>query len=129
MDPHVAAWEGDLETLRLLLSEDANVVHARDEEEFGDGNTPLHYAAYQGHLAIARLLLDGGARINEENKCVRFPPQPFAENEAASLLLPHFLSEAVVLRSSMLASKVNLRWSICFWIAVAAPRSAKAGWA
>jgi ankyrin repeat protein len=32
-----------------------------------DLNTPLHYAAYQGHETVCELLLDHGANINITN--------------------------------------------------------------
>lgn len=50
---HVAAREGDLETVRLHLKEGVP-ADVRDV----DGNTALHRAARDGRLAIAQVLLD-----------------------------------------------------------------------
>ena len=35
---------------------------------FGGRNTPLHYAAYQGHLGVVNLLINSGAKVNARNQ-------------------------------------------------------------
>ncbi|RLN71131.1 hypothetical protein BBJ28_00000194 [Nothophytophthora sp. Chile5] len=37
------------------------------------GNTPLHYAAEGGHLSLCKLLINGGANINAQNKSGETP--------------------------------------------------------
>ncbi len=57
---HNAATEGNLETVKALLSSDPTLIEARLE----DGKTVLHAAAYAGHNEIVRYLLENGAGIN-----------------------------------------------------------------
>jgi len=57
---HDAATQGDLETVKTLLSNDATLIEAR----LADGKTPLHMAAYAGHNDIVSYLLERGAGIN-----------------------------------------------------------------
>ena len=59
-----AAKRGDLSALRDLLKSNGSLVHARDS----DGSTPLHCAAWKGHVEVARALLDAGAHIDDHNK-------------------------------------------------------------
>jgi ankyrin repeat protein len=57
LDAFDAAAVGDTPRLAGLVDADGSLVHARN----GDGFTPLHYAAYFGHLDAARLLLEHGS--------------------------------------------------------------------
>ena len=54
-----ACWEGQKEIVEhfLDLSEKRGLYmeNQKDTTPFGDGYTPLHYAAYQGHLKICEL--------------------------------------------------------------------------
>ena len=54
---HKAVREGDLETVRKILQEDPEAVHAKD----GMGWTPLHVASIEGHSDLFRFLLEAGA--------------------------------------------------------------------
>lgn len=63
---HVAAYEGNVACVKLLLDRGAGV---NAKAEFWKGNsrhpeTPLHYAASENNLEVARLLLDRGADVN-----------------------------------------------------------------
>ncbi|RDD33882.1 Phosphocholine transferase AnkX [Wolbachia endosymbiont of Cylisticus convexus] len=61
---HAAAWEGDLEVVKLLLKHEAD-VNARN---LGLGeNTPLHFAAWKGDLEVAEVLLKHGADVYAKN--------------------------------------------------------------
>ena len=57
---HEAAKTGRLDTVRALLNEgqDAGAVDPRF------GLTPLHYAIRNGHLQVARLLMEHGASLD-----------------------------------------------------------------
>lgn len=57
----VAANEGQVDALKLLLSKGVKVdgIVPQSHEE-----TALHFAAFQAHLAAARLLIDSGANVN-----------------------------------------------------------------
>ncbi|CAG9796701.1 unnamed protein product [Diatraea saccharalis] len=55
-----AAENGEIETLKQLLTSQPGLVHARDS----DGYTPLHRAAYGNHISAISLLLSLGANIH-----------------------------------------------------------------
>lgn len=59
-----AAKRGDMNEVRRLLAQDGSLVTTRD----ADGSTPLHCAAWKGHADIARLLIEAGANLNDENE-------------------------------------------------------------
>jgi ankyrin repeat protein len=63
---HHAAVSGDIQTVKLLLDNGADVDAKWDG--YRDGATPLHLAAAKGHTETAKLLLDRGALINAENE-------------------------------------------------------------
>lgn len=60
---HVAAGRGDVGVVFMLLQAKATLVHAKDEQN----DTPLHYAAKNGHMAAASLLFDSGASCSAKN--------------------------------------------------------------
>jgi len=57
-----ASEQGDVEAVKQLLSQDAN-VHAFD----GSGRTALIAAAYENHLEIAELLIEAGADVDTQD--------------------------------------------------------------
>ena len=59
-----AAGGGDLAKVEELLGRDRSLVDARD----ATGSTPLHRAAWKGHLALAQALLDHGADPNRQDR-------------------------------------------------------------
>ncbi|MDQ7821258.1 MAG: ankyrin repeat domain-containing protein [Candidatus Eremiobacteraeota bacterium] len=61
---HDAAKNGDREEVVRLLQSDRKLVNARDEAH---GNTPLHWAAYRGHMSAAVELMAYGADVNAKN--------------------------------------------------------------
>jgi ankyrin repeat protein len=56
---HSAAANGEIERVKLFISEGAD-VNVKNSE----GLTPLHYAAFKGHKDIVELLLAHGADVN-----------------------------------------------------------------
>jgi ankyrin repeat protein len=62
---HLAAMNGHLEIVKLLLEHGAD-VNAKTKE--GYGYTALHSAASNGHLEIVKLLLEHGADVNAKTK-------------------------------------------------------------
>jgi hypothetical protein len=62
---HVAAGGGDLARLRELLDARPELVNDNGENKFG--NTPLHFAAYNGRLEAAAELIKRGAKVNAKN--------------------------------------------------------------
>lgn len=59
------------ETVKSLIALGTD-VNARDSE----GRTPLLLAAHNGHLAVAKVLVDGGADINAECNCPNVEEEP-----------------------------------------------------
>uniref|UniRef100_UPI003AAD4B7A ankyrin repeat domain-containing protein 49 n=1 Tax=Centroberyx gerrardi TaxID=166262 RepID=UPI003AAD4B7A len=55
-----AAENNRLSAVHRLLAADPSLAHCRDE----DGYTPLHRAAYSGHVAVASALLAAGSKVN-----------------------------------------------------------------
>ncbi len=60
---HNAAENGDLESVKKLVSADPKLVDTPDRE----GKTPLHYAAAKGHLNVVKWLVQKGANVNARN--------------------------------------------------------------
>ena len=62
---HDAAWAGALREVRRLLRRRGIDVDGKDEL----GLTPLHCAAWSGHLDVARVLVvDGNANVEARNE-------------------------------------------------------------
>lgn len=86
-----AAKTGDVGTIRSLLAEDPSLIAAVDS----DGSTPLHCAAWKGHIEAVRTLLDAGAEVNAHNANDHWGTTPLHAaahaNQAAivELLLEH----------------------------------------
>ena len=59
-----AAKRGDLAAVQTLIKKSKTLVRVRDSE----GSTPLHCAAWKGHVEIVAELLDAGADINDHNQ-------------------------------------------------------------
>ena len=55
-----AAWEGNLKKVETLLKDNPNLVFSKDT----NGWTPLHVAAREGYLDVAKLLLANKADVN-----------------------------------------------------------------
>ncbi|KAI3323848.1 ankyrin [Xylariaceae sp. AK1471] len=56
---HIAAWNGNIDSVKLLLERGAQVDSCTKDR----GCTPLHLAAQRGHQEIVKLLLDRGAEL------------------------------------------------------------------
>jgi ankyrin repeat protein len=61
---HAAVKSGDLELVKALLKEQADLVFTRDSSF---GGTPLYWAAVNGHKGVAELLLANKAEVNAKD--------------------------------------------------------------
>ena len=66
-DIFTAAWQGDLELVKLFIQSEPRSAQAQDASEFGDGWSPLHYCAYRGHIGLVRFLIES-AGDNEKDR-------------------------------------------------------------
>ena len=60
---HLSCGLGQLDALRFLVKKGGG-IEATDAQ----GDTPLHWAARQGHAHIIAYLIEQGAQINTQNK-------------------------------------------------------------
>jgi len=84
---HDASRDGDLAKVRSLLKGDSSLVISKDAELSA---TPLHWAAANGHMDVARFLLANKAQVNAKNNEGQTPLHIAAANgqvEIAGLLL------------------------------------------
>lgn len=57
-DIHEAAWNNDFNLVKRYISIDSSLANSIDDTEFGSSYRPLHYASYNGHYEICKLLLN-----------------------------------------------------------------------
>ena len=67
-DIYEAAKEGDV-ALQEILKNSANNIDVKD----GDGWTALHWAAIEGHLQAAQLLMSSNASVSMQKTTVSKP--------------------------------------------------------
>ena len=60
-----ASWEDDVEIVKAFLSADPRLCSTTDPDN--DDWTPLHYAAYRGHVMMIETLLSSNANVNKAN--------------------------------------------------------------
>ena len=58
-----AAKAGEVATVKRLVEGDRSLLYARDTDQ----STPLHCAAWKGHVEVVTLLLALGADVNAQN--------------------------------------------------------------
>ncbi|KAK3092458.1 hypothetical protein FSP39_003038 [Pinctada imbricata] len=66
---HVAAYNGDLDHLRMLVENGVININERDDK----GATPAHKAAGQGHLHVLQWLVEMGANMTIANQAGETP--------------------------------------------------------
>jgi hypothetical protein len=66
---HDAVEAGDLAKIKALLKENPKLVLSKD----ANGWTPLHRAAWNGHMDVAKLLLANKADSNAKDNCGETP--------------------------------------------------------
>ncbi len=99
-----AARQGEVETVRTLLAEGADVTATNHY-----GATALTYAADNGNIEILRLLISKGADVNHTDTFYQWPAVTWAgfngHSEAVKLLLEHGADAAMAMRSGISAQK------------------------
>jgi len=60
---HKAAWKGDIEQVRLLISQGADV-----NERNRNGSTPLHVATWPRHTEVVELLIQKGVEVDAKDR-------------------------------------------------------------
>jgi ankyrin repeat protein len=63
MDLQAAAWEGNLDVVKILLDKSTNINIKK-----GEYGSALQTAAWRGHQDIVKILLDCDADVNTTNK-------------------------------------------------------------
>ncbi|MDB4968210.1 MAG: serine/threonine protein kinase, partial [Myxococcales bacterium] len=84
---HLAAWDGNLPTLKKLIAEHANI-----DERNAYGRTPLYLAAKRGNLEAVKLLAASGANVDAPARVDMTPLWPAVQNgnvEVVRWLLDH----------------------------------------
>ncbi|XP_052277014.1 ankyrin repeat domain-containing protein 42-like [Dreissena polymorpha] len=66
---HVAAFNGDLDHLRMLVENGVVNINERDDK----GSTPAHKAAGQGHVHVLQWLIEMGANMSITNQSGETP--------------------------------------------------------
>jgi len=79
---HQAAAHGDVDQVKLLISNGAD-VNAKAEKEM----TPLHYAAKAGKMEMVQLLIKAGADVNAKDQNGLTPLVKTASRNIAELLI------------------------------------------
>ncbi|MGA2109022.1 MAG: ankyrin repeat domain-containing protein, partial [Syntrophorhabdales bacterium] len=85
---HDAAEQGDVRKVEALLKGNPDLVLSKDDS----GDTPLHWAALNGHKEVAELLLARKADVDAKNNDGNTPLQWAAQGghkDVAELLLAH----------------------------------------
>mmetsp|Transcript_21308 Transcript_21308/g.50064 ORF Transcript_21308/g.50064 Transcript_21308/m.50064 type:complete len:240 (-) Transcript_21308:326-1045(-) len=83
-----AASRGDTNAVLTMLSNGATSVHDTNDIHW----TPLHFAAFFGHIDVTRLLLEHRADVNSEDRSMSTPLHCAAiggHDQVAELLLVH----------------------------------------
>ena len=85
-----------LEIVKLLLDAGGLMLISQDN----DGNTPLYWAAYNGHLEIVKLLLDNHADANLQNNDGKAPLDAAKEKGQSAIieLLRQQLAQTIELK-------------------------------
>ena len=74
--------KGDIPAVKALIEKSPQLIEARD----GDGNTPLHYAAYGQDAGLVNYLIDKGAKIDLAGAQAKTPLHIAASNDRREIV-------------------------------------------
>jgi ankyrin repeat protein len=83
-----AAECGDIETVKVLLNKDPELVNISDQRAW----MPLHWAVRSGHYDLVKYLIDQGADVNARDLSMYRPLAlaiDFGRQDVAELLRDH----------------------------------------
>jgi ankyrin repeat protein len=88
MDIFKAAGTGDVGRVQELIRQDPHVVNKQDKH----GQTPLQFAAFNGHVEVVNALIAAGANVNQKEACDWTPLHAAAahgHSDIVEMLLAH----------------------------------------
>jgi ankyrin repeat protein len=90
---HDAAREGNVERVKQLADQGANLSEPDDTGEPKGGLTALHAAAYGGHLDIVERLVARGASVNDHENFYHMTPLHAAAEEGHADVIAFLLAQ------------------------------------
>ncbi|BGP35336.1 palmitoyltransferase akr1 [Rhodotorula toruloides] len=120
---HVAAASNDLQSLYSLLdspSSSSSIPHTANDTD-AEGTTPLHWAAINGHVVAAKVLLERGAEVDARGGELRGTPLMWAARNGhlplVHLLLKHGADPSLTDDQSFNALHLAIHSSSAFLVA------------
>lgn len=108
---HDAAIDGNLAEVKSLLTENPQLVNAKDGQN--SSSTPLHMAAANNHKDIVELLITVGAQVNAKDKLGSTPLHWAAYNGHKDIVDLLIANKAQVSAKTAKRDQTPLCWATC----------------